>query len=165
MDVPPSRYRVVERGRRLVVLDTHNGNAPVAPTPRALDALAKERPRALAAARRPGPSPADPRPRREAAARPIRSGAADPVLATQPWFDDKAPRRILLEDRKLGAMGLVVAVALTLVVIAIVSIGWPVLLVLGGLAFTPSVRKGLRRAVTRYLDDAGQEVGSGDSAG
>jgi hypothetical protein len=147
MEVPPSRYRVVERGRRLVVLDSWNGDAPVvrAPPP-SLD--------------RPGaePEPDEIRTDLKVAALALRAGSARPILETRAWFDDKAPRRILLDTAKQGRASLLFVMVIVLGFLMIVAIGWPVLLVLGWLLFTPALRKAMRRFTTRWLDRAGQEV-------
>ena len=147
MDMPPSRYRVVERGRRLVVLDSWNGDAPVerAPPP-SPDAPGAEL------------EPDEIRTDLKVAALALRAGSAQPILETRAWFDDKAPRRILLDPAKQGRASLLFVMVIVLGFLMLVAIGWPVLLVLGWLLFTPAVRKAARRFTTRWLDRAGQEV-------
>ena len=80
-DAPPTRYRVVERGRRLVVIDTLTGQP-------ATRELAVHESKAVAPATRPveasAPSAVD-----------DRSGHA--VLTTSRFYDLKAPRRIVWE--------------------------------------------------------------------
>ena len=149
MDMPPSRYRVVERGRRLVVLDSWNDDAPVvrAPPP-SLDGPRVE----------PDLGPDDIRTDLKVAALALRAGSAQPILETRAWFDDKAPRRILLDPARQGRASLLLVMVIVLGMLMLVAIGWPVLFVLGWLLFTPAVRKGMRRFTTRWLDRAGQEV-------
>lgn len=171
MDVPPSRYRVIEKDRRLVVIDTHNGNAQVTgaavqppPTSRRLD--------------RPAPSLAAPRPRPQRerapgprvtqediaadvrrAAQAVRSGAAQPILETQSWFDNKGPRRILLKPNSSGSGGVILAALLIFLTVGIFLIGWPLIFVLGFLILQPGTRKALRGGMTAWLDGAGEDLG------
>lgn len=155
---PSSRYRVVERGRRLVVLDTHNGNAPVTRAPPGR--IDSPRPTELAPDR-PESAASD----LDKAALALRAGAGQPILKTRSWFDDKAPRRILLHNRKQGRVGLLIAVVLIFAMTLFALIGWPVAIVIGWLIFHRGARKAIRRAITAWLDDAGQEIASDASAG
>jgi len=151
MDVPPSRYKVVEEGRRLVVRDTWNGNAPVTghmPQPKlpsdsgrpatveqARAALHKDRPRPAA--------------------------APDPtvfILTTHPWFDDRAPRQIRVEGKGQGALLVAIMVIGMLTVLAFVTIGWIMLLVAGFFLIQAKVRNAVRAGLTLLLDELGESV-------
>lgn len=145
LEAPPSRYRIVERDRRLVVIDTQSG----------------------ASVRQPRPAPASPPvrspwqsgensrntdavkpPPRSAPARPSvtipaqisrdiaswqdslinigsiateskRDGNGRPVLRTMKWFDDQAPRYFALERPATIKLGGGVAVVIALAVVGL----------------------------------------------
>lgn len=142
MDMPPSRYKVVEHGRRLVVVDTWNGDRPVTrQPPRTNPPLRVPLPQTLAALRpTPKSRPADP------------AGIPDTIVTTQRWFDSKGPRRVRLAA---GAQGVLAVGAVFFAVIAIAVIlswGWPVLAVLGFFLAQNKVRAALRTGVTSWLD-------------
>jgi hypothetical protein len=150
-DMPPSRYRVVERGRRLIVIDNHNG-APVTGLPRAQQARVD---RLVKALRTPEPGrSAPPPPQRTRPApqqRPIEAG--DPtILTTQSWFDDKAPRRVRIGQENNSVLAIAVLIVLALIVFGIVLFGWPALVVLVFLLAQKAVRAQFRRMVTHWLD-------------
>ncbi|WP_097062800.1 hypothetical protein [Sphingomonas guangdongensis] len=135
---PPSRYRVVERDRRLVVIDTRTGqpaSGEAAPLP----------------AKRALPSLPD---------RTSFDGRA--TLVTHPLYDDKGPRELVLDpaaSTMLGRAGLVLAVAAIATVIA--AVAFPPLLILVVLLLNPQPRRRLRAAITRWLDryDASSSAG------
>ena len=156
LDMPPTRYRVVERGRRLIVIDTRTG-APVAAPDRGqqarLDQLAsRERgsdtpadapARTLQAPRRPTPGPA----------RGPVSGEADVgILTTQSWFDDKAPRRVRIGEGAATFSGVTAIILLVLASVALVMFGWPLAIFAGFLLLQPRVRNTLRGLATKWLD-------------
>ncbi|MET0309726.1 MAG: hypothetical protein ABW023_13550 [Sphingomonas sp.] len=130
MKPPPTRYRVVERGRRLVVIDTLTG-APVSQHPDS-------------------GTPAAPPVRQSPAG--IDDGS---VLTTRPWYDEKAPRTVRLNyasrqriKNARFAIAILVAIAVT-----ICFLFWPfgpILLVIG--LATPNLRKQARAAITRWID-------------
>ncbi|URW75215.1 hypothetical protein M9980_11780 [Sphingomonas donggukensis] len=125
---PPPRYRVVEQGRRLVVIDTVTG-APAARSP-----TAPEPPSA--------PS---------GLTRTAFDGRA--TLVTHPLYDAKGPRTLTLsgEEARLIDGVRVVAIGGAMMFVAL-ALFFPWLL-LAPLAFTDRrVRRGLRAAVTRWLD-------------
>lgn len=143
--IPPSRYKVVERDRRLVVIDTHSGRpisapGPVAPTTR-------HNPTA--------PRPAE-RPVAEDVPRGIDDRSGAQILTTTRLYDLKAPRQIVMGDRfneKFGAaiggwlVGLFFAFAITFLF-------FPWLLVLPAfLLLQPKVRAGIRQWITARLDE------------
>src|SRR5204862_472732 len=108
MDMPPTRYRVVEQGRRLVVIDTLAGG-PVRPVPGAPE-MPGERRRRMEA-----PRPRDrvaPRLRKPEPRGPHANG--DGLgFTTARWFDDEGPRTIRIdqegqgrsEERRVGKEG------------------------------------------------------------
>lgn len=149
MDMPPSRYKVIEKGRQLVVIDTARGETvtrslPKPPPPavrRALEAMQAQRGRADPPRRAPPPSS----PRSEA--QPIPGEA---VLTTQSWFDDKAPRRLYVGDgRNKGFAGFIAAFFFVMVV-AFAIFGWPAAVVIAFLLIQS--RKAWRGWVTSMLD-------------
>lgn len=126
MQAPPTRYKVVERGRRLEVIDTWSGEE-VTPL--------REGPEARRSAS----------PSRDAPDR----------FTTRGWYDDKAPRDIKLNFAAKARLtnlryGIAIAVAL-LVVLSFLF--WPFALVLVfAFVATPRLREQLRAAITRWLD-------------
>jgi hypothetical protein len=147
MDMPPSRYKVVERGRRLIVVDTVSGMPVTGLDPEQqarIDGL-KQR---LAA-----PETRRSTPARDPAPAPSPMAAGDPqVLATQDWFDDKAPRRVRIgKDQQTGFL-VVLGVILAAVAAAWFAFGWPAFLVGGFFLWYKDVRRGIRGAITRWLD-------------
>lgn len=144
--IPPSRYKVVERGRRLVVIDTLTGQ-PAAREP--------------VSAPEPAPTPMDrpvdgaDRPVTETAPRRIddRSGAA--VFTTSRLYDLKGPREIVIDDRYndlIGrAVGGVAVATIGLVLIATMTSPWVALLPFVALT-QPKVRAAIRQWITARLD-------------
>ncbi|MCW3846864.1 hypothetical protein OF829_06400 [Sphingomonas sp. LB-2] len=138
MDMPPSRYKVVEEGRRLVVIDRMTGERVH---------------RQMPGPSRPGSSPpqaANRAPLPEPAPRAAQPG--ETVLTTQRWFDDKGPRTIAL--RGDASMTIVVAALVVLVVLGIVFAwaGFFGLFVIAFLAFNKGTLPALRKGVTVWLD-------------
>ena len=134
---PPSRYRVVERGRRLVVIDRQSG-AEVSRQPEV-----------------PGTDGALPRRGRlslpSAPKRTSFDGTS--TLTTHVIYDLKAPRTIRLDPGSaltLSRMRLAAAVVAVLTVVAIVA--WPAVMVMPIVLANAKVRDGARRAATRWLD-------------
>jgi hypothetical protein len=132
MDMPPTRYRVEERGRRLVVIDRATGNAvsgrspPSAPPPVWRWRWGLKRPQ-----------------------------ATPDHFVTRLWFDDKAPRAIRLNFRTRAQldqlrMGGAVVIALAVVLGVLFWPWFPVLLV--GLLAPQRARSQLRKGLTRWLD-------------
>ena len=140
MDMPPSRYKVVERGRRLIVIDRLNG-APVSGLP----PKQRERLQQLESRLRENSPP------RPAVAR---SGAApnSNAIITQRWYDDKAPRRVRMNDKQRSGSAALLAVTAVVGVFALVWLGWFVLPIAAVLLFQPGVRKSIRKAVTVWID-------------
>jgi hypothetical protein len=149
---PPSRYRVVERGRRLVVLDMWNGGSPVSHAPPA---------KVSAEA-----------PRRDA---PVTNVAAETldmrgraIVTTSRLYDLKGPRRITVDlqhEEKIKTFKVMIAVAAILFVAT--ALVWPWLFVPAALVLIqPRARNWMRAQATDWLDGADQAAdGSGSSAG
>lgn len=160
MDAPGTRYKVIERGRRLEVIDTWNGNVPVTP----VRAQPAKRPRDLAGAAQSLRTP------RRAAPQPIETGYAPKLdqrgrglLNTQPWYDDKGPRQLVVTEAGQAKLQGVKVVALVGLAIAAVFayLLWPVSLFVLFFAFNNGARKSLRAASTNFLDGLNQPVSSG----
>ena len=159
MDAPGTRYKVVERGRRLEVIDTWNGNAAVKPA-------------------RPDPVQRAPRRDASAAMESLRQGAPPPVealrapkldqrgrglLHTKPWYDDKGPRQIVVTqagEEKLKGLRIVAFVALFILAV-MAFLFWPLLFIMPFFVFNDGTRKNLRAAATKFLDHLNQPVGGG----
>jgi hypothetical protein len=142
-DAPPSRYKVVERDRRLVVIDTRTGKPASAPGPVAV-APQPERP---APSERPV---AEDQPRRID----DRSGAQ--ILTTSPLYDLKAPRRIVMDDRFNDKIGRAIGGWLVALFFAftIAFLFFPWLIVLPFVVILqPKLRAAARRWVTARLDE------------
>jgi hypothetical protein len=132
MQPPASRYKVVERGRRLEVIDTRTGK-PASSSVR------------VAEPERSGKSAG--------------AGIDADAFFTKRWYDDKAPRRIRLNfvnrQRLLSLRwGIAIAVAI-LVVLSFLF--WPLaVLLVVALAAGPKLRAQIRVASTRWLDGLDQ---------
>jgi hypothetical protein len=133
MKPPPTRYRVVEKGRRLVVIDTLTG-APV-----------REHGDPSAPARQPvRQSPAG-----------VDDGS---VITTQLWYDDKAPRTVRMNyasRQQIKNFRFVIAIAVAVLVV-LGFLFWPLLVVVGVLLAQPKLHKQARAAVTRWIDGLDQ---------
>ena len=159
---PPPRYRVVERGRRLVVIDTWDKGAP------ASDAGAAPRPGVAnkatsrsATTTRPGV--AGPQGATGLAGLLVRiacfgsdDGAGHPIFTTLEYYDAKGPRDITLSaagERRLGRMLINIAIAL-IFALAVLWFLLPLLVLLffGAIAINASMRSFARPAITRWLD-------------
>lgn len=142
-DAPPGRYKVVERGRRLVVIDTRTGQPATRETRPAPPAPPPASPASVIV--RGAPAPVD-----------DRSGNA--VLTTSRLYDLKGPRRIVIgeaaSNRLSRAIGGWVIAA---IVFTILSVFFPLLLLLPAvLLFQPKVRAAFRNWATARLDEADQ---------
>jgi hypothetical protein len=130
MKPPPTRYRVVEKGRRLVVIDTLTG-APV-----------HEHPASGA--------PAQPPVQRSPAG--VDDGS---VFTTQGWYDEKAPRTVRLNyatRQQIKNIRFVIAIVVAICV-ACSFLLWPFFpFLLVVLLVQPKLRKQARAAATRWID-------------
>jgi hypothetical protein len=149
MRPPPTRYKVVERGRRLEVIDTWSGE-PVSRS---------SAPLPLAGARGgevgPGPRDLSAPPASGRGAQAGSAGLDSGTFVTRRWYDDKAPRTIRMNYSNRARLtnlryGIAVAVAL-LVVLAFMF--WPFALILVFLVTAnPKIRTQIRTAITRWID-------------
>lgn len=142
MKSPPSRYRIEERNKRLVVIDQWAGtdaairvvpqdqtrgadNTPKAPpTPTPPSSVRKRAVPAQAG----GPGSAD------AFARLFVSGRTDaagrPLLVTQSWYDARGPRTVALSPEAMGQIHRLTLVLLVFaVMLVIVAVSFPALLI------------------------------------
>lgn len=138
-DMPPSRFRVVERGRRLEVIDTQASKPP--PSPRS------ETPRALSDKGKPRLSlPAFELPKT------LRFDGGG-SWATDSFYDAKGPRTLTLDagamqKLRLAGVGLVALIVIWAVVGAFLPILWAAPMLL----FNPKVRETVRNQATLFLD-------------
>ena len=144
-DVPPSRYKVVERDRRLVVIDTLTGKPASAPGP-VPPATQHEHPL---------PPPTE-RPVSEDEPRRIDDRSGAQILTTSPLYDNKAPRQIVMGDRFNEKIGKAIGGWLVGLFFAfsIAFLFYPWLIVLPFvLALQPKLRAGIRTWITARLDE------------
>lgn len=131
MKPPPSRYKVVERGRRLEVIDLR-------------DAASAQRP------------PVPPRiPLAKGAHRPTPAGPfAHRSFTTRPWFDDKGPRTITLDaEGEARLEKLMPFTAIGVVALGIAAFAfWPLSPALLFVLASKPTREKLRAAATRVID-------------
>lgn len=160
MDAPGTRYKVVERGRRLEVIDTWNNNAtvkPAQPDPvqRAPQLDASGAAEVMRSHRHEAPSPIEA----------IRAPKLDQrgLLRTKVWYDAKGPRQIVVTEQGAEKLKGLRVVAFVLLFIAAVMgfLFWPLLFIVPFLALNEGARKGLRSASTKFLDDLNQPVSRG----
>lgn len=139
--VPPSRWRVVERDRRLEVIDTHTGERLAAPR-----------------ATEPAPPPV---PNSRFGISLVRQTRFDGggELTTNRLYDSKAPRTIQLDA---GSAATVTRVQLALLAGAVGAlaavVAWPWLLALVVLLFRGKIRRPFRRRITAWLDRVEREA-------
>ncbi|MCW4462259.1 hypothetical protein OK349_11130 [Sphingomonas sp. BT-65] len=140
-DAPPSRYKVVERGRRLVVIDTRTGQPAVrepvvrAPSPSGTPAV---RPVETMT-----PSSVD-----------DRSGSA--ILTTSRLYDLKGPRRIVMSDNFSNRLGRALGgwIIALFIFVAVTALFFPWLLLLPlVMLFQPKARAVFRQWITARLDE------------
>lgn len=144
MEAPRTRYKVVERGRRLEVVDSWNGDAPVQ----------RRAPDSAPPPVRSGPAPV------EALRAPRLDSRGHRILATKVWYDAKGPRQIVLTDvgeQKMKGLWLVAFVALFILAVA-AFLFWPLLFILPFLLARGNVRQGFRKAGAAFLDNINQPV-------
>lgn len=128
---PPSRYRIEERGRRLVVIDTRADEAKGPPH---------------------STFRADPPPSAKSGEP---SSGSDRVIVTRRWFDHKAPRTIVLTEDRVQRLYLLAGVLFAIIgVLFFVFPGAPLLLLV--VAFIGG-RKGLTAIATPWLDLAEED--------
>lgn len=159
---PPSRYRVVERDRRLVVIDTWAKGAPASDSRSAPRPIAGVRPMARPATA-PRPGIADPRGATGLAGLLVRiacmgsdDGAGRRILTTHEYYDAKGPRDIVLSaaaERRLGR-ALTISVAAVAVALVIGWFGMPlfVLLFFAAIGINAAMASVIKPVLTRWLD-------------
>lgn len=142
-DAPPSRYRVVERGRRLVVIDTRTGQP----------ATRESGGPASSTSQPPGPAVIE-----TVTASTVDDRSGNAVLVTSRFYDLKGPRRIVISETASGRLGRSIGgIATGLIAFAVLAILFPLLLLLPvALLFQPRVRASFRGWVTARLDEASQ---------
>jgi len=152
MDMPPSRYRVEERGRRLVVVDRATGRE-VSPTKFPLTLAGGD---AAAGRRQSGHAP----PERGKGAQAWKFGFRQPratpdSFVTRSWFDAKAPRTIKLNytaHSRLSVLRFGGAILIALLVTGS-FLFWPWFPFTIAAVLTPAkMRAHLREASTRWID-------------
>ncbi len=151
---PPSRYRVVERGRRLVVLDMLNGGAPVSHTPHTGPTAPAKALRTPAGKNAPvtsvAPETLDMR------------GRA--IVTTHPFYDLKGPRRItvdLQQEEQIRIFKVVAGVVAICFVAIALMMPW-LFVVPIALLSQRRARNWMRAQATDWLDGVDQAA---DSAG
>ena len=147
MDMPPSRYRVVEQGRRLVVIDTLAGEA-VHPIPRSVPEMPGETRRRMEAPRpqdRPAPRARTPEPAGRYA------GGEGFSFVTARWYDDEGPRRIRLNLDGQAQLFTVLLVLLGITAFFAVLFSWMLIFPLAFVLFNPKARGALRAAATTAI--------------
>jgi hypothetical protein len=161
---PPSRYRVIERGRRLEVIDTMAGRRPpLAYVPEARAAPTDALPVPEIPAYRPSAPVTAPPPGMIAAPDFLRNVAQTVcgerrdetgvlLLDTARWYDGKGPRTIALDpegERELALLVIVMlVVAVGAIILAVVGgpVGWVIVFI--GLS---TLQRG-KALATRWLD-------------
>lgn len=142
MDMPPSRYKVVEKGRRLIVIDRRTGEQvrhQLHETPHR-----PEQRYGLGSLERPRPNPPSPSPSA------LQAGGRQ--ITTASWYDDKAPRTLILSDDKLGALVIVGGILASLAILLFFLFNMFGLFVAGFLLLQKGARGALRRGATAWLD-------------
>lgn len=132
-DMPPTRFRVVERGRRLEVIDTQAGKTP-------------------SARRTEAPRPTDGKTPRFKLPEKVRFDGGG-SWTTDGFYDAKGPRTVTLDA---GAMQRLryAGVGLVAVVIVWAALGFAIPVVWGAplLLLNPKVRETVRGQVTGFVD-------------
>lgn len=145
MDMPPSRYKVVEKGRRLVVVDRLTGEAVQHQLPGPPPARRAEPPRA----RMEQPRPESRAP--SSAPRPQLAGSGR-TFTTDSWYDEKAPRTLRIGDDTLATLVVVAGVLFIAAMAAVIYIGFVAFFVAAVILSQKAARTGFRRGVTAWLD-------------
>ncbi|MBB5711213.1 hypothetical protein [Sphingomonas xinjiangensis] len=142
---PPSRYKVVERGRRLEVIDTRTGER----------ATSHHAPPPLSGGESLFPSMRRLRPSPPAAGT---AGLDADTFVTKSFYDARAPRTIRINDvtrRRLDGVRFGGAIIIALLV-AFAFLFWPLALGVFGFLLSDKVRTRLHAASTRFVDTLDQ---------
>ncbi|MGY4394960.1 hypothetical protein ACVWZA_000121 [Sphingomonas sp. UYAg733] len=141
--VPTSRYRVIEKDRRLFVIDTwadggRPEHSPVSPPSRTVPLLPAAPPKLGL------PKLALPKQTRF-------DGSAE--VTTHPFYDDRAPRTIKFDAASMQTLGRVkIGMVVASFAFVLVVIDNPWFLAAPFVLLNPAIRKGVRKAVTAWLD-------------
>lgn len=140
-DIPPSRWKVVERGRRLVVIDTLTGQEANSGPSSVVSARELEQ-----ASSRAGTTPFG-------GLEKLRFDGGG-ALTTHPLYDSRGPRTIKLDPASATLVGRVrVGAALVAMMFVLLAIAQPfALIILPFVLLQPKVRAQVRDAITRWLD-------------
>ena len=119
---PPSRYRIVEKDRRLTVIDTWAKDATMS-VPAAPGVQRRDNRQAAGASGSNGDGKAVLHRLALAACLGARDAEGRPVFTTYPWFDARAPRSFALGhsgERRLGStmLGLILVAVIALILVA-----------------------------------------------
>jgi len=160
MDMPPSRYRVEERGRRLVVIDRKTGREvshAKSPLPLARGVGGGDD-RAGRRRSREAPPPSPPASGRGAQGWKFglkQTRATPDSFVTRSWFDAKAPRTIKLNytaHSRLATLRFGGAILIALLVTGS-FLFWPWFpFTVAAVLTPPKTRERLREASTRWID-------------
>ncbi len=158
MRPPPSRYRVIERGGRLIVIDNwaKRDASPVGDAP-----TTSRAPRAPTGRAPAGTMPSAPDGPLQRLVSLATIGAVDPegrpFWVTARWYDAKGPRAFALGPagvRRLGGALLGMLAFALAVLVGFFVVGVPMILILGALVATTG--NTLATAVTRWIDGFAQ---------
>lgn len=149
MDMPPTRFRIVERDRRLIVIDTHAD--PGSERLRGMVPADRRRKRGGSVAR--------------GIALVLASGATtadgDPILETRPSYDDKAPRLIAIGPEAQRRVAIAAALQLVAIILfGVIAVESPAAILLPLAFLNEQVRGWARRRVTAWLDRVQAEADS-----
>lgn len=158
--MPPTRFRVVERGRRLEVIDTASGEVVGNRSRRSSGDGASRREAPLLLEEIVGQSVS----RKEASAKQPgwlpRATRFDGTVGftTHTFYDNRAPRTVMLDPTRAtmlrwSALGIILLLLLTPALLLMLA--WsslPLLFAIGAIVFNPKVRERLRAGTTALID-------------
>jgi hypothetical protein len=167
MQPPPSRYKVVERGRRLEVIDTRNGE-PVRPPLTASPAERRTSPMLRKLGSGDGTRFTTSPLYDAKGPRTIKLGSGDGTrFTTSPLYDAKGPRTIKLDYSamaRLRQLRFAVAIGVA-VMIAIAFLAWWMIPVAIVAIANAKTRSGVRAAITRWFDGFDQAARDSSRSG
>ncbi|WP_109807899.1 hypothetical protein [Sphingosinithalassobacter portus] len=160
VEAPPSRYRVIERNRRLEVVDTWNhGRPPASPRSPIPRDLGEERRPRDAAPRRQDAAWKAPRTRSSRLSPLGQDAEGRMLLRTAGWWDGKGPRTVTLRRNAAEAVQPVAAlmvVAAAVVIIVCLFQPW-LFLILGFAVANAPIRDRIRAGMAGVIDGIAQE--------
>lgn len=157
MDMPPTRYRVVEQGRRLVVIDNWTGQ-PAQHMMRAPEVPRFDEHRRTTIEQASAGLRAPPPPPRHSAGPGAGVGGPNWTLSTQSWFDDEGPRRIRIGPGEQGQLTILLGMAVAVTIFATFFLGWILLPLAFFALLQPGARKVIRSGITVWLTGLGEEI-------